>query len=195
MSADPTPIAYRKCCRRLGLFSASTLYEADDHFLLVEGLIKQRCRRFYFDRIQAILVRPTFLTGLELILSGLPVVVVIVLGIFFVNEESFGEFGATLFLGSPFIALFLILLIRFLLHGASQRVVFQTAVQSAAIPALGYRRSSQKHLQRIRGVIEQAQGGRWQPTPQEAPPTRAAQPTIPSSAAPPPDLPSQLKDE
>ena len=154
---SPTPIAYRKRCSRLGFSSKSKLYEADDHFLLVEGWIWQRCRRFYFDRVQAIIVRPTLRSTLELVTVGLPVVAAALIGLAVADRGTSEDLIATAVLSSPLVALFLFSLIRFFIYGSSQDVFLKTAVQTTRVPPLGFRKRSRRHLDEMRKVIESAQ--------------------------------------
>ena len=164
MKTEDSLISYKKRSRQLGFTSASALYEADDHLLLVEGWVRQRSRRFYFDRIQAIIVRPTFRMGLELIVTGL--MLAFLLGITALvtantssNDDALAAMIGMIILTLPFLLIFLFSLVRFLIRGASQDVFIKTAVQSSRIPPLGYRRASRRHLADIRQSIENAQGG------------------------------------
>lgn len=158
MSTGTGPISYQKRCSRFGLTGASTLYEAEDHLLLVEGSIRQRCRRFYFDKIQAIVVRPTFRTGSELIFVSCPIVFLLGLALLLLQLGPADEvLGVLMVLALPFLVLFLFCLIRLVIRGASQDVFVTTAVQTARVSPLGFRRASRRHLQAIHQRIEKAQ--------------------------------------
>ena len=164
MKTDDPPISYRKRCRQVGLTSGSALYEADDHLLLVEGWLRQRCRRFHFDKIQAIVVRPTFKTAIELIVTGTMLTFLIGITVLVTfnlppDDDEMAALVGMVMLTIPFLVIFLFSLVRFLIRGASQDVYFKTAVQSTRVTPLGLRRAAKHHLEEIRQIIENAQGG------------------------------------
>ncbi len=158
MAEEISNIAYKKRCRLRGLLSSSTLYEADDHFLLVEGWVRQRFRRFYFDNIQAIITRPNFRSGSEYLIVGIPSVLFLFVALLTYADPS-EDYTPLLGMLSPFVIILVFCFIRGLIRGGSQDVIFQTAVQATRIPPLGYKRQARRHLEEIQHIVETAQGG------------------------------------
>jgi len=154
---------YRKLIRDFALVDGGGVYEGDDHFLFVNGLVYQRYRRFHFHKIQAIQVRPTrrlyytILVNLAIIAA---LVFAITYGFTVPLELEFLPVKALFYsvMVTPFALYGLVQLVRLILFGGSQEVTIQTAVQSTVIPPLGYRRRSRKALARMCECVEAAQG-------------------------------------
>lgn len=163
MSTKPASSPYRKLIRDFALVDGGGVYEANDHFLFVNGLVYQRYRRFFFHQIQAIQVRPTR-RWCYLILANIAIIAALVFGITygFTVPLAFETlpvkamlYGA---LVTPFALFLLFQIVRLILFGASQEVIIQTAVQRTVIPPLGYRRRSRKTLARMCECVEAIQG-------------------------------------
>ena len=155
--------SYRKLCRDIALVDGGGVYEADDHFLFVSGLVYQRYRRFFFHQIQAIQVRPTRRLYYA-ILGNFTVIAALVFAITYgftvpIELDALPVKGFLYgVLVTPFALYGLVQLIRLVLFGGSQEVTIKTAVQSTVIPPLGYRRRSRKALKRMCECVEAAQG-------------------------------------
>ena len=129
----------------------------------VSGLVYQRYRRFFFDQIQAIQVRPTRRLYYA-ILANFAIIAALVFAITYgftvpIELDALPVKGFLYgFLVAPFALYGVVQLIRLILFGASQEVTIQTAVQRIVIPPLGYRRRSRSALKRMCECVETAQG-------------------------------------
>ena len=157
----------RSRMRRTGVFAAfatrSSLWLGKDHVLMVDssGYMEQY-KRFYFRDIQAVTVRRTkrqqilhWLLVVLLALCGL----VLVLGIreFWRPPLAPGDVWGFLAFGTPFaVALGLMFLNHF--RGPGCLCHLHTAVQVELLPSLNRVRRAHRVLERLRPLIETAQG-------------------------------------
>ncbi len=158
-------IVYRPLRRKLGLFDSSTLAEAEDHFLLVRGLAYQEYRRFFFDQIQAIQVRPTnhlyWHMGVPFAIAAL---LAFVIGTLLVEPAIIQDLNIPVketvlaLCVTPFALYGLVHLILWICFGGSQEVTILTAVQRTVIPPLGYRRNGRQAIERMVEKVRAAQG-------------------------------------
>jgi len=136
--------------RHNGLFYVTSLWEAEDHLLLVESYrVSESYRRFFYRDIQAVVICRT--------VAGL--VITIVMGVL---AAGFGALAA-LFEGPRvacviFAAVFLALAVLEILRGPTCRSTLRTAVQTQRLPSLGRLRVARKAILRIQSRIEAAQG-------------------------------------
>jgi len=145
---------YQRLPGRSGSFlGTSTLWEAEDHLLLVRSVIvTETYRRFFFRDIQAIVVCRTkaglvmdFILALTAAAFGAGAVFVF-----------FAEPSAGVILGVVAAALLMGLTVN-LVRGPTCRCVIRTAVQAQPVPSLNRLRATRKILGRLRPKIEAAQ--------------------------------------
>jgi hypothetical protein len=132
------------------MFNTGTLWEADDHLLLVQSHgYTEAYRRFFYRDIQAIVICRTK--------SGM------------VASLVFGLLAAALGVSAAFVAAdaaiplwffagaFLFIALVSLLRGPTCRCTLRTAVQTQELPSLHHLRTARKTLRRIQPKIEAAQ--------------------------------------
>jgi len=110
----------------------------------------ERYHRFYFTDIQAILVRPTALWYVELGLAGPALLLTLLLAL--VTADEMRVFWV---IAAMVVAIFLVIK---LVQGRTCTCHVQTAVQLLALPSVNRRRHARRLMERVRPLIEQAQG-------------------------------------
>lgn len=145
---------YRKMPgKRLALFGSSSLWQAADHLLWVEGsIMHERYKRFYYYDIQAVVMARSSRRTLFAVLWGGLALLFGAVSLFFSGASGPPYVSATFTMG--FTVLFAI---NFLL-GDSCDVYIQTAVQLERISSLVRVPKAEKVLDRIRIRVEHAQG-------------------------------------
>lgn len=132
------------------LFNAATLWESEDHLLLVQSqVITENYRRFFFRDIQAIAICQTkagpvisFVFGLLAVASG-------------VAALFTGGSGAIAL--SIVAGVFLLLTVINILRGPTCRCLLRTAVQAQELSSLHRLRTARRVLRRIQPKIQSAQ--------------------------------------
>lgn len=136
--------------RSSGFFNIATLWEADDHLLLVESSrISETYRRFFYRDIQAIVICETK-TGL--IVNA----VLIVIGFIFGGAALAGTPETAAIFGTLSGLFFLGVLIN-TLRGPTCRCTLRTAVQTQKLPSLNRVPRARKILSRLQPQIAAAQ--------------------------------------
>jgi len=169
---------YRKLPGRgLGFGEASRLFLAEDHLLFVSATgFRESYRRFYLRDIQSITARKT-VDG-KLWNGGIGFVLA-----FMVIGLASATDGAEVLVWSIAVGFVLALLVANILRGATCVCEIHTAVQSRRLTSVNRLRTVRKLLQRLRPLIEAAQGSmsvedvrqrvdaaRQQPSAPDAPP-------------------------
>lgn len=151
MAASAQNSPYRKLAGTfLGAFTVKTLWQGSDHLLLVETfLARERYRRFYYKDIQAVILRQTgtFRTW-NWVWTALILLAVLLAALF-----SWPPTACALF-GGACAAILAIHLVR----GSTCEVRIQTAVQMHPLGMLKRRRLALAVMDRIKPLVEGAQG-------------------------------------
>lgn len=133
--------------RGSGVLNSATLWEGDDHLLLVEShRVSESYKRFFYRDIQAIVVCQT---NAGLIISIVLAVMTLVLGISAIIVGSIALGIATGF--------FLLLTAISFFAGPTCRCTLRTAVQSQPLSSLKRIRHARKALARLQPQIAAAQ--------------------------------------
>ena len=156
MTVAPAEIGGAPQYRRLpgrsrGLMGSASLWLARDHVLLVHsrGYVESY-RRFYFRDIQAVLLRRTAAAWLWALVLALPLALTL-LGA--VVSDGVGRMS-WLIASGPFALALLIHVLR----GASCVCHVRTAVEQTELPALRRLRVARRTCERLRALVEDAQG-------------------------------------
>ena len=137
--------------RSRGLMGSASLWLAGDHVLLVHsrGYV-ETYRRFYFRDIQAVVLRRTAAAWLSALVLAIPVGLTL-LGA--VLSSGVGRVAWSIAAG----AFGLALLVQ-VLRGASCVCHVRTAVEQTELPALRRLRVARRTCERLRALVEEAQG-------------------------------------
>lgn len=137
--------------RGSGLLTTATLWEADDHLLLVESTrINETYKRFFYRDIQAIVICRTK-TGL--VTSSIAALVTLIFGAFTAGT-SVMELQINMGILTGLSAL--VALVSFV-KGSTCRCILRTAVQTQTLRSLGRLRKARKVCRRLQPKIEAAQ--------------------------------------
>ena len=180
---------YRKLAKTGGLFAYYSIWQGTDHLITAETtMASEEYRRFYYRDIQAIVIRKTAWHHVFTVLSGLPAVLFLILGIF-----GDGLAYAWLALAAWTGAMLGINLWR----GPTCVCQVRTAVQNVRVRALARLRRVDRVLAQITPLIAQAQGNlptgpspadaTLSPAPQgvrEKPPAVRAREAVPTAVSP-----------
>jgi hypothetical protein len=151
--ATPTQNSpYRKLAGTfLGAFTVKKLWQGPDHLLLVEtSLARERYRRFYYNDIQAVVLRQTgtFRTW-TWVWTVLIVLAALIAAVFAWPRAACVLFGGVC----------TVILAVHLMRGHTCEVRIQTAVQMHPLGMLKRRRPALAVMDRIKPLVEGAQGG------------------------------------
>jgi len=131
--------------------SAWRLWLGNDHLLSVKSTWwSEEYRRFYFRDIQAIIILPTQTQSVLNVTFGLPAAICMVL---VVTQGA----GWNILFGTLFM-IFAGLLAYNLWRGPTAKCTIRTAVQTENLPSLNRLRLAEEVIQRIKPLIEEAQG-------------------------------------
>lgn len=134
----------------LNLFSAPSLWQGVDHLLSVEAvLFQERYKRFYYKDIQAVVMSRT---KRHLVWSSIWGGLALAFALIVIFSSG------TAYVSSGFLALFAALLIVNFMMGPACRVHIQTAVQIQHLRSLKRMPSANKAMNRIKLLVEAAQG-------------------------------------
>jgi len=174
MTPEPEQTKYRRVPGLRWSGGRSVLRLADDHLLLCDyrtGFV-ERYKRFYFQDIQAIIIRKTMYQIAIIAVWGLFAFGFLIIGI--ATQWNLFLYIAEAICG-------LLILVQLML-GPTCRTDIKTAVQTDRIPALKRVRKTERIMRYLFPLIEEAQGKRGT-LPADAAPV--SQSPAPSSAAPP----------
>jgi len=133
-----------------------SLWQGDDHLLAVERTFSEETyRRYHYNDIQAVIIRPTATWHVGTVIAGLFLLLLVLLSWFFWQENNVEGALFSLF---PSAVVLLILLVH-LYRGRSCRCYVQMKIGLHELPALRRLRPARKLLERIREPIAVAQKG------------------------------------
>lgn len=131
--------------------AAWRLWLGKDHLLSVKSTgYSEEYRRFYFRDIQAIIISQTQTQGIFNVVFGLPAAICVILVL--TQGAGWNVFFGTLFM------IFAGLLAYNLWRGPTVKCTIRTAVQTEDLPSLSRLPVAEEVVQRIKPLIEQAQG-------------------------------------
>jgi glucose-6-phosphate-specific signal transduction histidine kinase len=166
---DTSPNSYRKLPGRgVGLAGACFLYAGLDHLLLVSRTgYAETYKRFYYRDIQAIVLS---LNRVQLVWSYVwgGLLLACVLGSVLVLTAASSIDRTDVAISLAVTAVVALPLVANLLLGPTCTCCVQTAVQTDKLPSLRRLRKAQRVLQRLKPLIDSAQGALG-PQPQPAP--------------------------
>jgi hypothetical protein len=132
--------------RSNGFLNSATLWEADDHLLLVEShRVSESYRRFFYRDIQAVVICRTESGLMMSLVLGLLAAVLGASG-YMVGDVA----GVTM---GVFAGVFLLFALLNLLGGPTCRCTLRTAVQTQHLPSLNRLRKARKALARLQPKI------------------------------------------
>jgi hypothetical protein len=137
--------------KKRGIISINRLWAGPDHLLAVDSKgFYEDYKRFYYKDIQAFITRKTQQGKIQNILFG------IITGLFLLFAVLSGD-GLAIFWGILAGLILILLLVNWLL-GPTCISHIQTAVQSEKLPSLSRIKTAQKAINRLRPLIQEAQG-------------------------------------
>ncbi len=138
--------------KRSSIVGTHTLWEGPDHLLSVTStMASESYKRFYYQDIQAVVSRKTIKGKVTNVLFGLVCLVLFVLGRQIGMDDGGGVFIGFGVMGVCIFVIHLIL-------GPTCEVYLRTAVQKEKLPALNRLGKARKCLNRLKPIIEAAQG-------------------------------------
>ena len=129
----------------------NSLWLGDDHMLSIDSKrVSEDYKRFYYKDIQSLIIRKTIRGKIQNIFLGL------FSGVFILLAALVG--GSWVFFFAIMAGLFLLILLGNYLLGPTCECHLSTAVQTEKLPSLNRLRSVLKAMERLRPLIEKAQG-------------------------------------
>ncbi|WOO42182.1 hypothetical protein [Rubellicoccus peritrichatus] len=136
-----------------GLLAYQRLYEAKDHFLVVEGVYQESYRRLFYKDIQALIYCPTKAGSITMLITALGLLASL-LGV----AVTMASQSPVLGMWVVFAIIFGVVLLFAVIAGGTCSLAIKTPAQIVPLRNVSGRRRARKLIRKVTEIVESVQG-------------------------------------